>query len=392
MNLHAPVTATQDDSIAITNAHLILSDRVIEGSIVVEGGRIVEIEPGRTDRPGAVDAGGDYILPGLVDVHTDHFEKHVFPRAHVRWDPLVAALAHDAQIIGAGVTTVFDSICVGSSEGNSDRAEILGPILDAIRVGRRNDFFRADHLIHLRCEIVDPQTPDLVAGVIDHPDVRLVSVMDHTPGERQSRDVEGWVHRKMAASGASREAVLAEMRAIQERAQGIADGVRAQVIAMAAARAFPTMSHDDASVEHVAQAVSDGVTISEFPTTVEAAEAARAAKLAIVAGAPNYVRGGSQSGNIAVKTLLQLGLVDILASDYVPRSMLDAAFRIADDADLSFDLPASIAMVTSKPAAAAGLADRGELAVDKRADLLRVRRVIGHPIVVAAWREGRRVS
>jgi alpha-D-ribose 1-methylphosphonate 5-triphosphate diphosphatase len=396
LNRSAPTrpseTQAEPQALRFVNARLILADRVHDGSLTVRDGLIEAIDGADAGGLVEIDCAGDMLLPGLVDIHTDHFEKHLYPRAHVRWDPIAAALAHDAQMIGAGVTTVFDSICVGSTEKDSERREILRPIVQAMKICRANGMFRADHLFHMRCEIVDPETPAALAEVIDDAAVRVISIMDHTPGDRQSRDLEAWIHRTMKATGRSREAVLALKQEMEERTRGLAERIGAEVVAMAQARGLRLLSHDDATPEHVALAAEHGVHISEFPTTLEAAEAARAAGLGIVAGAPNYARGGSQSGNVAVRDLLERGLVDILASDYVPRAMLDAAFGIAADPTLPYDLPAAIRLVTAAPAAAGGLTDRGTLAPGLRADLLRLRMAAGHPVVVSAWRAGERVA
>lgn len=375
----------------IDNAKIVLNDTVVEGSVVIEDGRIAALGTGRAGA-GALDFGGDYLLPGLVDIHTDHFEKHVFPRPHVRWDYMRAALAHDAQIIGGGVTTVFDSLCVGVSSEDSERAAILGPMIDVLERAQAAGMLRAEHFVHLRCEVVDPRTPELTAANIDRPLVRVVSVMEHLPGIRQSRDMDAYVNRLQKAGGES-EAIIRDRIAqmVAERSD-IGRTVRPEIVALARARGLPLLSHDDTDIEHVDLAADEGVAISEFPCTLEAAREARGRSMLIVGGAPNIVRGGSQSGNVAVRDLLAERLIDILASDYVPRSMLDAAFLIAKDPALDYDLAAAVRMVTKAPAEAAGLADRGEIAAGKRADLIRVGEHDGHPYLKAVWRKGHRVA
>ncbi len=376
--------------LVFANATLVTPEGEARGSVRVEDGRIVEV---LHDRAGeGVDLGGDYLLPGVVDVHTDHLEKHVFPRARVQWDFANAVMAHDAQMIGGGTTTVFDAICVGASLKRPERREILAPCLDALEMLAAADMLRADHKVHLRCEVSDPDTPALVADNIDRALVALASVMDHAPGDRQSPDVERYV-RYMASELAID---LAEARGktaeLQARSARIANAVRAEVAALVHARGLRLMSHDDASEAHVAQACAEGSTVSEFPTTLDAARAARAAGMAIVAGAPNFLRGGSQSGNVAVRDLLAEGLVDMLSSDYVPRSPLDAVFAIADDPEMPHDLHAALALATRNPAEAAGLADRGAVAVGLRADLIRVRRAGGRVHLREAWVAGRRAA
>ncbi|WP_118138670.1 alpha-D-ribose 1-methylphosphonate 5-triphosphate diphosphatase [Oceanicella sp. SM1341] len=380
-----PETLVQAESFTLSNAVLVLPDRVVEGGLRVEEGRIAGLT-----RSAGIDMGGDVLMPGIVDIHTDHVEKHVFPRASVRWDMLNAFLAHDAQVIGSGITTVFDSLPVGAAMHRPERREILAELVAALEEARALGLLRADHLLHLRCEVSDTATPALAASVIDR--AQIVSVMDHTPGDRQVTDVEDWV-RGMARD---MQVSLEESRALTEEliARSGREGarVRAEVVALARARGLPLLSHDDASPAHVAMARAEGVAISEFPTTRAAAEAARAAGLAIVAGAPNYLRGGSQSGNVAVRELLGAGLVDILASDYVPRALIDAAFAIADDPDLPQGLPETVRMVSATPAALAGLADRGRLEPGLRADVLRVARPRGRSHIRGIWRAGRRMA
>ena len=168
-------------STVLTNARIVLADEIITGNVVFSGAHITAVDSGPA--PGlAIDLQGDYLLPGLVDIHTDHFERHVYPRAHVRWDYTRAALAHDAQIIGAGVTTVFDSLCVGATHENPERRDILAPMVDALEKTQEAGMMRAEHFVHLRCEITDAETANLTAANIERDIVRVLSVMEHVPG------------------------------------------------------------------------------------------------------------------------------------------------------------------------------------------------------------------
>ena len=391
--MDAVLTArTAGGECTLANARLVLEDQVLPGRVSIADDRIVEIAEGDAVPSGCIDCDGDIVMPGLIDLHTDHFEKHVFPRSHVRWDMLAAALAHDAQVIGGGVTTVFDSLCVGTAWKNPERRAILMPMIAALEQAEAGGMLRAEHLVHLRCEVIDPATPDLARQAIGRPIVRLASVMDHTPGARQSRDVEAYIRRNIKDTGRTREVIESEMKEAIAVSAEIAGELRQEVVTLVHEHALPLMSHDDTTVAHVEESLRDRATIAEFPTTLESARASRSNGMTVVAGAPNYLRGGSQSGNVAVRDLLAEGLVDVLASDYVPRSILDAVFRIADDPDLPADLPAAAAMSTTRPAQAAGLTDRGRLAEGQRADLLRVRPTDGYPIMLEAWRAGRRVA
>jgi alpha-D-ribose 1-methylphosphonate 5-triphosphate diphosphatase len=378
--------------LVLTNCRIVLDDAVIAGTLHIRDGVIASIDWGSTAVPDAIDLEGDFLLPGLVDVHTDHLEKHVFPRAHVRWDMMRAVMAHDAQIIGGGVTTVFDSLCVGATVKNPERREILGPMIDALEFASANGMLRAEHLVHLRCEITDEKTSELTETNIDRDIVRVVSIMEHVPGKRQSHDVSHYLERRMKETGLARTVVERETRELIESLEINSAAVRGRVIELAKSRGMPMFSHDDLTVEHVRMARDEGIRVAEFPVSMEAAREARAAGMLNVLGAPNMLRGGSQSGNIAVSDLIAAGLVDILASDYVPRSMLDCAFMLASEPELGVDLSAAVRMVASAPARACGLDDRGEILPGLRADLIRVRLADKFPVVRAAWRAGRLVN
>jgi alpha-D-ribose 1-methylphosphonate 5-triphosphate diphosphatase len=384
---HAP---TGSELTVLKNARIVLAGEIVTGHVAVADGRIVSVDTGAEPQAGE-DLGGDYLLPGLVDIHTDHFEKHVFPRAHVRWDPARAALAHDAQIIGSGITTVFDSLCVGATIKNPERREILAPMIDALERLQGAGMLKSEHLVHLRCEITDAETTRLTEENIAKEIVRMVSVMEHLPGRRQSKNVAAYIERRMADTGETRAQAERETQALLNYSDDISAKVLPAVVALAHRHGLPLLSHDDTELEHIDEALAAGISVSEFPCTLDAARKARLHGMKIVGGAPNVIRGGSQSGNVAVSDLLAEDLIDILASDYVPRSLLDCAFMIGLGGDFHADLPTAVRMVTKTPAEVAGLDDRGEIAEGKRADMLHVGLHGGHPFVRQAWRAGKRV-
>jgi alpha-D-ribose 1-methylphosphonate 5-triphosphate diphosphatase len=242
--------AARGEVLILSNARVVTPRHVLHGSVVVENGRIVEIHEGPSRHADALDFAGDYLLPGLVDIHTDHFEKHLYPRAHVRWDFMRAALAHDAQIIGGGVTTVFDSLCVGATTDNPERAEILKPMIEALEQAQRVGMLRAEHLVHLRCELTDPVTPHLTSEHIGREIVRVISVMEHLPGIRQSRDVEAYVARACKSTGESPERVREKIKVLVAEKSHIAATTRPDIVALARARSMPLMSHDDTDIAH----------------------------------------------------------------------------------------------------------------------------------------------
>jgi alpha-D-ribose 1-methylphosphonate 5-triphosphate diphosphatase len=373
-----------------TNARIVLRDEVVHGSLHLRDGRIAEVAAGASAVPGAEDLSGDYLLPGIIDLHTDHFEKHVLPRPGTQWNMLAAVMAHDAQMAAGGVTTTFDCVCVGVSIKHPERYEIFRPMIDAVREARDKAMLRADHIVHLRCEVTDPSVVDLFDSVADHAAVGMMSLMDHAPGHRQSPDVQRFRARTMKNLRLSEAEADAHIERLMNASQTVAPQNRRDLAARAQARGLAIASHDDETLEHVEEAAAMGITVSEFPTTLAAARLAHERNMKIVMGAPNLMRGGSHSGNVSAAELAAEGLLDNLASDYVPASLLQAAFRLSGDGH-GMTLPQAVATVSANPAETARLDDRGRIAQGLKADLLRVAVVEGRPFVKTVWRDAKRV-
>jgi alpha-D-ribose 1-methylphosphonate 5-triphosphate diphosphatase len=373
----------------LSNARVVTADAVIEGSIVIADGIIEALKPGPSAHAGAIDLEGDYLLPGLVELHTDNLENHFSPRPGVRWPGLAAVIGHDAQVAAAGITTVLDAIAVGESAKPGNRLEYLHAMVDAIAEARRKDVLRAEHRLHLRCEISHAETLPLFQSLLEREHVDMISIMDHTPGQRQFATVEKYRDYYMKKYGFSAEQFATFYERQMEAHHRYSAPNRSAIVALAKARGLAIASHDDATAAHVEEAIADGMAIAEFPTTIAAAELSHASGMQVLMGAPNVIRGGSHSGNVSALDLAERGLLDILSSDYVPGSLLQSAFRLAEEKQIT--LPQSVAKVSRNPAAAVGLTDRGEIAPGKRADLVRVRDVEGLAVVSTVWREGRRV-
>ncbi|MEH7829377.1 alpha-D-ribose 1-methylphosphonate 5-triphosphate diphosphatase [Gemmobacter denitrificans] len=377
--------------IILANAQLVLPDAVLRGQIRLLDGRIADISEGSAVPAGAMDCEGDLVMPGLIELHTDNLERHIEPRPKVNWPHAAAIIAHDAELASVGITTVFDALRVGSviSNAKANYGEYARDLADEILDLRAKGALRISHFLHLRAEVC---SETLIAELDKFgPDDRIgiVSLMDHTPGERQFRDVtqlRNYVCGKHGISHAEFEDHVASQKALTARL-----GPAHEAAAVAAARRYGAVlaSHDDTEAGHVARSAEHGAHFAEFPTTVEAARACHDHGIKVMMGAPNLIRGGSHSGNVAAQALAEADLLDIVSSDYVPSSLLSAALMLGD---LWGNPARGIATVTAAPADAANLPDRGHLVPGARADVIRVTRIGAAGAVRGVWVQGRRIG
>ncbi len=373
-----------------TNARVVTPEEAFLGTVELHAGRIVRVDIGATNVPGAEDFGGDYLLPGLVEIHTDNLEKHLEPRPGVRWPAVSALLTHDGQVAAAGITTVLDAMGIGDFDDRALRAQGLQDAVAALDHAREAGLLRADHWLHLRCELPCDNVLRMTEAFIDHSHVRLVSLMDHTPGQRQWMNIEKFRIYSQRDQRWTEDYLAQVVAQRQDMRNRNAEHNREALLALCLERELAIASHDDTLVEHIHEGVEGGISISEFPTNELAARSAREHGMKIVMGAPNVVRGGSHSGNISALQLAQANLLDALSSDYVPHALMHAAFLLHGQAGWS--LPRAIATASLNPARMVGLDDRGAIAVGKRADLVRVRELDGVPVPMATWRGGNRIA
>jgi len=371
----------------IRNARIVTRDEDFTGSLYCEDGRIADID--RSAGISGEDWNGDWLLPGLIELHTDNLEKHMTPRPGVQWPALPAVLAHDAQLVAGGITTVLDALALGDVKPGGTRTQNLQVMLDAIHAARSSGLLRADHRLHLRCELSTGGIMDMFSQLAADPALALVSLMDHTPGQRQFTNETKYREYFQGKYGLT-DAQMDDFTAFHKENHRLhSERNRREVVAHCRQAGIALASHDDATGEHVSEAIADGVVLSEFPTTLSAARTARENGLSVLMGAPNVVRGGSHSGNISALELAREDQIDVLSSDYVPASLLHGAFLLHKHAGWS--VAKALASVSANPARLAGLQDRGMIAVGKRADFLRVRTCGDIPAVVSAWREGERI-
>lgn len=373
----------------ITNANVVLRDEVIFGTVRIVDGFIHSVDEGAVHSPNAEDLESDYLIPGLIELHTDNLEKHLQPRPKVIWpSPLAALLSHDTQICGAGITTVLDSVFLGATGKNIMRPMIIDDSIESLRLAVKTKICKSEHFLHLRCEVTEATLLELFERFRFEPFLKLVSLNDHTPGQRQWREMRSYrAYNKMDAMSEDEiDRIVSQRKEMQEK-YGPAN--RRYIAEACRDSNMPLASHDDTTEEHILEALEEGAAISEFPTTLEASSKARECGVKIIAGAPNMVRGGSHSGNISVNELAERKLLDSLSSDYVPASLLHAAFLLYQEHNYS--LPEAVAAVTANPAEMVNLFDRGSIEPGKRADLVRVKVFSDLPVVRTVWREGRRV-
>lgn len=388
--LHGPSDKTDDRTLA--NAQLVLPDRVARGAVTLRGGLIAEIREGTEVPPGAEDCCGDILCPGLIELHTDNLERHLHPRPGVDWPHRAAIVAHDREMAGAGITTVYDAIRVGSilsDRGRKRYGRYARRMADEILEMRGAGALGVSHHIHLRAEICSETLLEELDEFGPADRVGIVSLMDHTPGQRQFRDVSKFEDYVCGKNGLPRDGFVDYVDYLYELQATLGPGHEAGAVAAAQRCGAVLASHDDTTAEQVATSRDHGVRIAEFPTTREAASACRAADIGVIMGAPNLVRGGSHSGNVAAAELGADGLIDILSSDYVPAALLMGALALARIWD---DLPRAIGTVTAAPARAVGLTDRGTIAPGLRADLVRFATVGGAPVIRGVWAGGRQVG
>ena len=377
--------------LVLANARLVLPDEVRRGAITLRGGMIAAIDEGAGVPKGAIDCEGDLIAPGLIELHTDNLERHLAPRPGVDWPHASAVIAHDRELAGTGITTVYDALRIGSliREDARGRGRYARALASEILELRSLGALKISHFLHLRAEICSETLLDELDefGAADR--IGIVSLMDHTPGQRQFSNLaqlRTYLRGKYGMTDAEFDDHVACQQALGAKVRG-----PHEMAAVAAAQRYGATlaSHDDTTAQQVAASALHGVRLAEFPTTLEAAHACHDADIAVMMGAPNLIRGGSHSGNVAAQDLAAEGRLDILSSDYVPAALLLAAVRLGKECG---DMARGFATVTHAPARAVGLTDRGALRPGLRADLIRVALPATVPMLQSVWVKGARVA
>ncbi|MBT8152562.1 alpha-D-ribose 1-methylphosphonate 5-triphosphate diphosphatase [Epibacterium ulvae] len=376
----------------LSDVSLVLPDRVVDhGALRIENGLIAEIREDGATMGHGIDCQGALVMPGFIDMHGDMIEVELEPRPGVDF-PMEVALPHlDARLAAAGVTTAYAAVSFsrGAKLGERRSFEHTSQTIRKLHAMRAG--CSVDHRIHARFDITFDNAVEVLHDLITEQLVDLVSVMDHTPGQGQYRDVERYIRQIAKNDG------LSEVDARQRVTTRIAQGTRPQDVILSNLRAVSDLcrangvalaSHDDDTVAKAHLMADIGAVISEFPVTFEAAETAAQRGLLNAMGAPNAMRGQSYSGNLSAREAHTKGLLHILAADYHPAAMLAAVMALAETDPNG--LAGSTALISTNPAQALGLMDRGRIATGLRADLVLVDRH-PHARVMATLHGGRLV-
>jgi len=353
----------------LSDVTLVLPDRVQSGAIRITNGRIAEIT--HTPMQGGIDGRGHTVFAGFIDMHGDMIEQELEPRARVDFPMSVALNALDARLAASGVTTAYASVSFsrGAHQGERRSYEHTSCVIRALHAAR--DGCRVDHRIHARFDITFDNAVGVLAQLLDDGQVDLVSLMDHTPGQGQYRNLETHIRNKAADFG------IPETEARQQIASTLAERFRPQEVLLANMQRVARMcrdhgiaiaSHDDDTPQKARLMADLGAVIAEFPVTLEAAQAAVEYGMMTAMGAPNAMRGQSYSGNLSARTAHCAGLLSILAADYHPAAFLPAIRSLAQTDPEG--LAGAARLATVNPARALGLEDRGALLPGKRADLV----------------------
>ena len=371
----------------LTHARVLLPDRVLENSaVLIDDGCIVAIDPdgARADR--VIDLQGQTLMPGLIDLHCDAIEKEAEPRSRVMF-PLDFAVAQvDRRNAAAGITTPYHALSFANNDSGVRHNQTAAQVVRTLRDFRSHSL--VDNRVHCRYEVTDETSVDVLRALMDEGAVDLLSVMDHSPGQGQFKTLESYLQYLMGNHAMSREQAEAAAHAKTRGKDGAVARVQT-LLTHAQKLGIPTASHDDDSVQRIATMRNLGVAMSEFPITLDTARAAVSCGLPTILGAPNVLRGQSQSGSMRAIDAIRAGVASCLCSDYQPSTLIAAAFAVAAQTELSW--PQAVALVTANPADACRLADRGRIAVGKRADLVAVAQVGGLPLISHTWVQGRLV-
>lgn len=367
----------------ITNARVVTPDTSFLGTVLIEESRISAIEKGRSYAD-AYDAGGRWLIPGVIDIHTDYFERELYPRPSAEFPPELAFHMMDMRALASGLTTILGAVRI-SSDGKSKRNPLRqrNGLAFAEEYDRLAKLSSARHYMHVRWDTNFEPVDSILDELRSYERIGNIVYNENIPGERQFRSLEDIAKKRAAANGISIEAALDDLNGSIEANRKINN--RQKVCDVFGGK-LCIGSHDDTTVEHVEEALSMGATLSEMPTTIEAARRAKELGMSVCMGAPNYYRGGSHCGNLSCLEAMEENLVDALCSDYHFPSLLGCVTKMIDRGMSPSD---AVNLVTLNPAKIIGMDEElGSLEVGKRADLTLFEPQDGFARVSEVWLDG----
>lgn len=368
----------------LRNARLVLPDRVVDGGLVVEDGRITDILEGGYITEGQ-DLNGQWLIPGLIDIHTDYFEKELHPRPSAAFPVELAFHMMDTRALSSGLTTVLGAVRISEDQ----KGKSQHPLRADCGLGLAREYDRlasmssARHLMHIRWDTNFQPVDWILDELATYESLGNIVYNENIPGQRQFRSLEEIARKRAAAKGLNFEEALDGLKESIEKNRSINN--RPQVRDAFAGKVC-IGSHDDTTVEHVDEALEMGATLAEMPTTIEAARRAKELGLKVCMGAPNYYRGGSHCGNLSCADALQENLVDALCSDYHFPSMLGCVVKMMDAGIAPSD---AVNLVTLNPAEVIGRDNElGSIEIGKKADLTLFEPRVGYGLVHEVWVDG----
>lgn len=373
------------ESLYFTGAKVVLPHEVLDnGSVLVENGRITAINPTSVTNATTLDISGKTLIPGMVDLHCDALEKEVEPRPNVHF-PLDFAVAQaDKRNAAAGITTVYHALSFANEELGVRNNAFAAEIARSVHAWQPHAL--VDNRVHCRYEVTDETGLPVLLELLENNEMHLLSLMDHTPGQGQFKDMAAYrqyINRTYKISEEKLDGIIERKQAAAEgafkRIQTLVDAAHTYNISVA--------SHDDDNIERVDTMKGLGVNISEFPINLPTAQYAKEKDVFTIFGAPNILRGKSQSGSMRAVDAIRAGVADCLCADYSPAALIVAVFKLVQANEL--DLPQAVRLVTANPAQAAGLEDRGTIEVGKIADLTVISHFGDLPQVSSVWVHGK---
>lgn len=361
----------------ITNGNIVLEHEILQGHAIVVEDKLIKaiVKENEVDQYGPFDevfnAHGGMIMPGFIDVHSDHIEAMIAPRSGSTMDFKLALYEFEKECCAHGITTMFHSISIMNQDERKTKKpmrerENVEKLMDVI-----DDTHSTLHLIHnrfhMRFEIDAIAQYDMMVDFLRQGKIHLISFMDHTPGQGQYKNIEVYRNYIAFAQDVTLQQADQQIEQLINQERLTIDKIH-EAAKVAKQMNIAIASHDDDTCEKLKMVQSFGSTISEFPITLEVAKKAKEDGMLTVLGAPNVLLGGSHSGNLSAQLAIEENACDILTSDYYPASLLHSIYYMVDKGQKLEDM---VAKVTINPARATKIDHlTGSIEVGKIADLL----------------------